>query len=408
MRSAIVVGAGYAGLAAADALNRAGVEVQVLEARDRVGGRVWSVPFAGAMVEYGAEFVLPDYPVMQSMAERLGIGLVRKGTQYGYRLPGSGWAADIEQVAEAMEAVRSLPPAGKSLRNSLARLGLPEALSEAIIARIEVSSTYPAEDLDDAVLAESAGSFGQFDTWTLQGGNAQLATALTDSLGPAVRCGAAVQRVRWSDGSVAVEGSDGLSETADALVLAVPASVTGLIEFDPPLPAFKARALEGVRYGAAAKLFVPLRSPAPPSAILSVPERYWSYTQLNAEGESLPVMVAFAGTPGALTALDVARGPERWLESLAALRDDLDLELDPAAVQMYAWAEDPWVLGSYSAPSISSPMDTPALSAPVGPIAFAGEHTAGAWHGLMEGALRSGLRAAAELTETGVQPARAG
>jgi monoamine oxidase len=408
VRSAIVVGAGYAGLAAAEALARAGVEVTVLEARERVGGRVWSVPFAGATVELGAEFVLPDYPVMRSLAGRLGLQLVRKGTHYGYREPGGGWPAGIEVLSRAMESVRALAPVGVGLRESLGRLALPDAVSEAILARVEISCTYPAEDLDDAVLAESAGSFGQFDSWTLADGNAGLAEALAGDLGAAVRCGAAVRRVRWSQDSVMVE-ADGegtephsdrarrLSETADALVLAVPASVTGKIEFEPPLPAWKLRALSAVRYGAAAKLFVALRSPAPPSAVLSVPERYWCYTQLGADGEPLPVLGAFAGTVTALAGLEVARGPGRWLQSVAALRPDLDLELDPAQALMYSWVGDPWVRGSYSAPAISSPMDSAALAAPVGAIGFAGEHTAGAWHGLMEGALRSGRRAASEL-----------
>ena len=56
---AIIVGAGFAGLAAADEFIRAGVDVEVFEARDRVGGRVWSVPFAGATAEHGGEFILP-------------------------------------------------------------------------------------------------------------------------------------------------------------------------------------------------------------------------------------------------------------------------------------------------------------------------------------------------------------
>ena len=61
------------------------------------------------------------------------------------------------------------------------------------------------------------------------------------------------------------------------------------------------------------------------------------------------------------------------------------------------WDPDPWARGAYTARSLRSPMLDDALAAPVGPVAFAGEHTAGAWHGLMEGALRSGVRAAREL-----------
>ena len=69
----IVVGAGLAGLAAADRLRRAGAEVQVFEARDRVGGRVWSVPFGDATIERGAEFILPDNSEVRLTAERLGL-----------------------------------------------------------------------------------------------------------------------------------------------------------------------------------------------------------------------------------------------------------------------------------------------------------------------------------------------
>ncbi len=65
----IVVGAGFAGLAAADALARGGVEVDVLEARDRVGGRVWSVPFSDGAVERGAEFILPHDNTVVATAE---------------------------------------------------------------------------------------------------------------------------------------------------------------------------------------------------------------------------------------------------------------------------------------------------------------------------------------------------
>jgi monoamine oxidase len=138
-----------------------------------------------------------------------------------------------------------------------------------------------------------------------------------------------------------------------------------------------------------------LRTPAPPSATLSVVERFWCYTQLGADGEPLPFVAAFAGTRGALEALDVRSGPERWVAALKRLRPDLDF--DPAGAEISTWTEDPWARGAYSAASTTSPIETEILTRPVGPLAFAGEHTAGDWHGLMEGALRSGIRAASQL-----------
>jgi phytoene dehydrogenase-like protein len=107
----VVVGAGFAGLAAADALRAAGVEVTVLEARDRVGGRVWSVPFAGAVIERGAEFILPQNTTVESLAARFGLHLVRKGTPYGRREPRGAEAvpaAELEAVFDRSPPTR--PP----------------------------------------------------------------------------------------------------------------------------------------------------------------------------------------------------------------------------------------------------------------------------------------------------------
>jgi monoamine oxidase len=392
----IVVGAGFAGLAAADELHTAGAEVAVLEARDRVGGRVWSVPFAGAVAERGAEFVLPDYTEMLALCERFGLPLIRKGTLYGYREPRGGEPVTLDELGSALARISADVGGGAegaTVREALADARLRPAVAEAICARLEISCTHPAEDLQLGALVEGAGSFGKFDTYTLQGGNDRLARALADGLAGAVRCSAPVRRVAWSAAGVQVEGA-GFEAAGDALVLAVPAPVTDLIEFDPPLPAAKLRALTAVCSGHAAKLFVGLRAATEPSATLSVPERYWCYTQLGAGGDPLPFVAAFAGTSAALRALRVTEGPERWLDSLAALRPDL--QLDRSVTMLSQWDPDPWARGAYSARSVRSAMDDSELARRVGPIGFAGEHTAGQWHGLMEGALRSGTRAARE------------
>jgi monoamine oxidase len=391
----IVVGAGFAGLAAADELQRAGAEVVVLEARDRVGGRVWSVPFADAVIERGAEFVLPDYAEMLAVCERLGLPLVRKGTLYGYREPRGGAPVTLSEVGHALAEIDAGAWGGAAtVREALCGGLLRSAVAEAICARLEISCTHPADDLDVAALVEGAGSFGRFDTFTVAGGNDRLARSLAAGLGDALQLSSPALRVGWSASAVRVLGAD-FELTGDAVVLAVPASVTDRIEFAPPLPEVKQRALRNVCFGHAAKLFVGLRAPAPPSATLSVPERYWAYTQLDADGGPVPYVAAFAGTAAGLAALRVTEGPDRWLDSLAALRPDL--ALDRSLTLLSQWDPDPWVGGAYSARSVRSPMEDVELARPVGPIAFAGEHAAGAWHGLMEGALRSGVRAARDL-----------
>jgi monoamine oxidase len=403
---AVVVGAGFAGLAAAAGLVGAGVEVEVFEARDRVGGRVWSVPFAGAVVERGAEFILPGNDTVIATAERLGLPLVRKGMNYGDRDPrgqdGTGThAVSREQVAEAVARISSEPaPAplpGATLADALETYSLDPAVAEAIRARVEVSCGYPADDLDPSVLRETGAAFGPFDTYTVEGGNDRIARELAAGLGERVHLASPVRRVAWDERGVRIRAGSHVV-VADAAVVAVPASTVGAISFDPPLPDDTAAAMLGVRYGQVAKLFVRLGSPAPPSATLSVPGRFWCWTQLGAAGTPVPFVGAFAGTPRGLEQLSVRAGPTEWLAALRSLRPDL--ELDPGDVLISTWQDDPWARAAYSAESVSSPIDTEALTRRIGPLAFAGEHTAGEWHAQMEGALRSGERAAQQLLQS--------
>jgi len=395
---AIVVGAGLAGLAAAGELQRAGAEVEVFEARDRVGGRVWSVPFAGAVAERGAEFIFPEHEEMIAAAERLGLRLVPKGMLYGDREPRGGEPVARAEVVAAVERIRAQAPGGETVAEALAQYGLEPRVLEAIQARLEVSCAYTAADLDAEALVEGAGAFGPFDTYGVAGGNGRLAQEMAGRLDDPVRLSTPVTKISWSEGEVRVVDRAGRESGGEVGIIAVPAAVSGAIECDPPLPAAKRSAWQSVRYGQAAKLFVALREPAPPSATLSVPERFWCYTQLDPDGEPLSFVTAFAGTLQALESLGVAFGPKRWVNALARLRPDLELEPDSAIVSR--WDDDPWAWGAYSANSRASPLDSEELRRPVGPLSFAGEHTAGAWHGLMEGALRSGRRAAQELLQS--------
>src|SRR5262249_12847675 len=143
------------------------------------------------------------------------------------------------------------------------------------------------------------------------------------------------------------------------------------------------------------KLFLRMRSPGQPSAIMSVAGHFWTYTQLGPAGEPAPFVTGYTGTTSAIDALGGSGRFKRWVAALVALREDLDLDADSALLS--SWDDDPWVQGSYSARTISSPLRDDDLVKPIGPLFFAGEHTAGEWHGLMEGALRSGQRAAEQV-----------
>jgi monoamine oxidase len=383
---AAVVGAGLAGLVAADELRRGGAEVVVLEARDRVGGRVWSRQLDnGAVVEMGAEFILPGNTAIVELAERLGLGLWDKGMRYGQREPRGGPPVSAEELAAAVEAVGAALAAGApdvNARTFLEGLDIAPGAREALLARVEISSANSA----DAVAARDLGGIAHVDAEpapSIAGGNQSLPLALAAELGDAVRLGSPVERVAWGDDGVRL-GAAGAELQADVCVIAAPASVLHRIDFEPRLPE-----QPRIAYGHAAKLFVPLRAPAPPSAVMAVPERYWTWTATGAGDRAQPVVSAFSGSPGALTGLQVADGPEHWLRSIERLRPDLDL--DPAAALLSTWADDPWVGAAYS----TSP--PPPGNIAVGPLAFAGEHLGGAFAALMEGAIRSGRAAAAEL-----------
>jgi monoamine oxidase len=413
-----VVGAGFAGLAAAAALADGGVEPVVLEVRQRVGGRVHSRRLDnGAVAELGAEFVERDQQAMVEAAGRLGLELVPTGMAYGDREPRGGVGVDRATLHAELARLPGLlaaapgsaglaadrsggepaatAPAG-AVAAVLAGLPLHPGAREAITARLQVSAALPADQLAAAVLDHAGSTFSTRESVRVGGGNQRIAERLAARLPGAVHLGVPAEAVAWSDGSVRVTAGGGVVD-ADACVLALPASVTGRVRFDPPLPGWKTKALGRVVYGHAAKLFVPLRRVPPPSAVLSVPDHFWTWTARGDQaGAVQPLVSAFAGSAAALERLQVAAGPGTWLGRLRALRPDLDLE--EAAAVLSTWDDDPWVGAAYSTRGLGfDPADAELLARPVGPLHFAGEHTAGPWAGLMEGALRSGARAAAEL-----------
>jgi monoamine oxidase len=393
---AVVVGAGLAGLVAADELVRGGVEVVVLEARDRVGGRVWSQRLPnGAVVEMGAEYILPGNTEVLGLVDRFGLGLWAKGMHYGWRDPVGGAGTTHEELAAAVdEAERALsasPGTRDSARDFLNGLDIPPGAREAILARVEISCANTADRVEAADLTGVA-HIDREPSPSIAGGNQRLPLALAEELGDAVRLDSAARVIAWGEGEARV-ATDGGSVEADVAVVAVPAGVLDAITFDPPLPDAVRNALGLVEYGHAAKLFVPLREPAPPRAVMSVPDRYWCWTATGDGDEPQPVVSAFAGSRPALDALGVDDGPGRWLDSLARLRDDLELDRDGAVLS--TWEDDPWARAAYS--TSPPPEVAAAVERPTGPLAFAGEHTAGEHHALMEGAIRSGRRAARSL-----------
>ncbi|MFF5584919.1 FAD-dependent oxidoreductase [Streptomyces hygroscopicus] len=152
-------------------------------------------------------------------------------------------------------------------------------------------------------------------------------------------------------------------------------------------------ALARLRQGHAAKLHVPLRSTPSTSAVLSLPGRFWTWTAVDEHGTVAPVMNSFAGSEHGLAALAVDAGPEQWMRAARHIRHDLDFaEQEPL---LSTWSDDPFALGAYASHAPGTTIeDQTALEAAVGAVSFAGEYAEAEFTGLMEGALRSGIRAA--------------
>ena len=347
----------------------------------------------------GAEFILEENTFVQETAERLGLGLLDKGMRYGRReLRGADEfdPADLDAaVAEIERATAAGEGHGLSARELVERLEMPTAVREALAARTEVSSAAPADTVGSAALKMVA-HINDFPAPSVAGGNQGIAIELARGLGGAVRLSEPARSVAWSEDSVTVRTDAGAVE-ADRCVIAVPASVVGEIAFEPALPEPIAGALASVSYGHAAKLFVPLREPAPPSAVLSVPGRYWVWTANGASGEVQPVACCFAGSAAALDRLKRHRGP-RGLGRRARRPASRPRPGHRRRLRLHL-GRRPLGPGRLFGLGRGGRRGDPGRSAR--PAELRRRAHRRRWHGLMEGALRSGQRAAGQMLGNG-------
>jgi monoamine oxidase len=395
----VVVGAGFAGLAAAEGLAEAGREVIVLEARDRVGGRVWSDRLAGGgLVERGGEFITAGYDVTEGTVQRLGLELEGMRINYPHRELRPGPGPDVAVLLEAAEAAAAAAagapedaPAGTVLADAVHESEVRDVLA----TRLQSALAYPFGQLEARFLIHLPYLVLSTETRRVRGGNQALATALAATLPAPVRTGSAVSEIRWEGGAIRVLG-EGIDVTGSACVVSVPVALVPDLRFEPPLPPDIADAIPRIRVSRAAKLAVPLRQPIEPQALMSASDRFWAWTT-PADGVGGRVANAWAGAEPVLDALGVATGPDAWLERLAALWPELELSEDEAVLT--DWQRDPWARGAYSVlPDVEDPVGSVAARSPARNLIFAGEHTAvPEWTGTMEGALRSGIRAADEV-----------
>lgn len=436
-----VVGAGLAGLAAADAARAGGRSVIVLEARDRVGGRLLEGVLGGIVpVDLGGQWMGAGHTRLAALASRLGIasfptwdegdhvlGLGGRLRRYSGTIPRLGPLVllDLELARRRIDRLARRVPAeapwdaepsfdGQSFESWMRRhMRTRSARTLLTVAGRTVWGAEPAELslLHVLFYASAAGGINRLvDT---DGGAQQdrfdgtahgVAAALAGTLGDAVRLEQPVRAVRRSSEEVIVESAS-LRVRAGRVVLALPPALTERIAFDPPLPGARRQLAQRMPLGNVTKIQ------------LLYDEPFWREDGLSGAGVSGegPVTLTFDSSPrngsaGVLTGF-VGGADARAFAGLssserreAVLRDVAALfggrAAHPEDLAERAWADEPWSGGgpvSNFGPGGWTACG-PALRAPLGRIHFAGTETATVWCGYMEGALQSAERVVAELT----------
>lgn len=352
----IVVGAGLSGLVAAYELVRSGHDVRVLEARDEAGGRAQTLrePFDnGLIVEAGPARIPPDHDRTLGYIDHFGIATSPFYTREGEYLI----------VPERGDRYREMP-----------RVFLREGR--------------------DAWLKVPAGTDA-------------LPLAFADALGDRVRYDAPVTRVvRDEAGVVATYGTgDAAGELRGGrLICTVPLPVIDKIAFDPVLSAAKRAAFAATSYQDVTRVYVQYADRAWEDhglngwglSLVEGFSEFWHPTWDQAGPRGILMSYLFGDTARAVAAMEAARVVPEFIARFE------DLFPGSSAVAErgthFAWARQPWIGAAYTRrdPPFA---ERPELASPEGPIHFAGEHASGA-RGWMQGALASGLRAAAEIDAT--------
>ncbi|NUR54664.1 MAG: FAD-dependent oxidoreductase [Acidobacteria bacterium] len=427
----LVAGAGLAGLAAARSLEARGAAVTIVDARDRVGGRVWTVRdgFAARQhAEAGADLIEEDQDHVRTLARDLGlrpVRILRRG--FGYYGPDArgrrrvhGRPAAFASLAarlhreieeftlaeERWDGAVAARLARRSVGEWLDEVDAPTALRAAVRAFRGFFLADP-EDLSILPVVEQfacGGMPGRSAMLRIPGGNDRLATLAAARLHAPVRLMTIVRRLTQDASGVrAIVESDGRTAEirASFAVSALPASTARDVIFDPPLPDAQHDAIATLPYGRATRLLV------------QFDRRFW-------RGRARPIAYATDLDIGAIwDGNEQQRGRAGILSFLAGGRASAGLQAlmrgggsDAVARQLawlgtpprvltsrvIVWDDDPWVRGGYAyfGPAFD-PLGRAWLARPAGRIVFAGEHTSVRWQGYMNGAVESGLRAAAEV-----------
>jgi len=432
----VVIGAGFAGLTTADQLRQAGAEVTVLEARKRVGGRVFSNSrfVRGTTVEFGAELIGTNHALWQAQAKRFGLELAElpddPASQSPIQLGGRTFSGkDAEKLWESLDramqemngdarTIDALEPWKSPRAEILDRTSLAaaaarwpadqEARAAALLVFSNDNGLWPDQASYLGILAEIQGGglerfWEESETHRCVGGNQQLALKLATAVGEErIRQDTPVEAVELKDSGVVVRTRGGKKHEADAVVLAVPPSVWDRIQFDPVMPA-EMRPSVGPTLKVLAELSRPVWKDAQLNPAVLTDREIGMTWQGNArpstEDPNLTCLVGFSGGQAAqdFLRLSEADRKKRFGEIATSFFPRYPECVGKVAIS--AWPEEEWTKCGYSSPTLGQVTTVyPRLMEGLrNRLVFAGEHTHLPFQGFMEGALQSGVRAAKQV-----------
>jgi len=403
----VVVGAGLSGLVAATEIQAAGHEVIVLEARDRVGGRVFTLRegFAeGQFADLGAEIIYHGQNNIAELAAKHGVALSEEFS-LGTDVPDLIFGGERLDRAAADEIVNELRDAIKRTRpshfESVAQwLRRARVSHQAELLLTAIAQSTPAAPLRTADAQELNVELSWGEAYRkVKGGNDTLPRTIAKKVD--VRLQRPVRVIGWGGGGVTVE-TEHETFNCDRVVVTVPGPLVSELGFEPALPADKVKALLQLRYGNATRLVVQYRERELVKRAIGsgcftdrMPGFIMEQT-VHQSGEHIIVAGLAAGDvePSDMTDEQILDDVDRTMSSVVGK------PIKRVAGFVKNWTHDPWSRAVVRAP-IGDQRDTvlPLISAPLdGRVFFAGEHTdARVGPGGMEGAIKSGYRVVKEV-----------